>query len=193
MTELHPYSNSIKTFYTPFTHLEVALHRRGNEWLIVHPRGYGMAEGQKLFGKISCDDEHSNSATHDPPASKPNLNPRFWMVNDSALGVHEGHMFKAEPEVLKDSGITRTRTFEIKNVFGKVVGEEVKEEKLVEVLVKEEELCHRCASCGQWEYSYADSPRHKKIGEDKDGRPVYWCGVSLLACRAARAYGDIGR
>jgi len=183
--------NGLTSFSTPRIRLEVALHRRGNEWFVVYPRAYGMAEGNKYFGQLSSPDEPSSSAgtsnaTHDPPSSNPNLNPRFWLRNGCDFGDGCGNemleaedLLSAEPSVFRDSGLKRTRkVVDTTRGSGKKAYERECTERLVEVLVKEEELCHRCATCGQWEYSYAGEARHSRVGEDKEGQPVYWCGVS---------------
>ncbi|KAF2877766.1 hypothetical protein BDV95DRAFT_449 [Massariosphaeria phaeospora] len=80
---------------------------------------------------------------------------------------------QAEPRVFKDSGLKRTVKIKIRGDVEKDI-----EERLVEVLFKEEQLCQRCAWCGEWEYSYASSTRHRRVREGKDGRPIYWCQVS---------------
>lgn len=53
------------------------------------------------------------------------------------------------------------------------------EEKLVEVLLKEEEYCHRCSYCGVLELAYEGEIRFRKVGSDRNGRPKYWCGGSV--------------
>lgn len=184
--------NGLVSFSTPHMKLDVALHRRGHEWFIVYPRAYGMAEGNKLVGQISSPEEASpptgrSNATHDPPSSTLDLNPRFWLREGRDFGHGCGNemleaedLLRAEPAVLKDSGLKRTRKVaNAKRGWGKEGSERECTERLVEVLIKEEGLCHRCATCGQWETCYADSVRHEKVGENKDGRPVYWCRVSL--------------
>jgi hypothetical protein len=73
-----------------------------------------------------------------------------------------------EPAVFKNVGLRRT----VK------VGKGETEERLVEVLIKEEEYCQRCAWCGRWEYSDEGSARHKKEEQPRGVGAVYWCGVS---------------
>lgn len=190
--EPDPQSHRLVSFYTPHVRMEVALHRRGNDWYVVFPRAYGMAAGNRCFGQISSPNEPSsstgkNNATHDPPLSNSNLNPRFWLRNGRDFGNGNGNemleaedLFNAEPSVFRDSGLKRTRkVVDTKRGPGKKVHERECTERLVEVLVKEEGLCHRCATCGEWENCYMGSARHKGVGEDEEGQPVYWCGVSL--------------
>jgi hypothetical protein len=82
-----------------------------------------------------------------------------------------------EPVVFKDVGLRRKVNVDKKEV----------EERLVEVLMKEEEYCQRCAWCGGWEYSGGDSPRYCKEKEQDKNGALYWCGVSARACNAAKA------
>ncbi|KAF1994948.1 hypothetical protein P154DRAFT_624298 [Amniculicola lignicola CBS 123094] len=156
--------------------LPTALHRRGLRWYLVFPRAYGMAGGWKLFGALN--DLHQQDTDADPPSSQFNLNPRFWLRdgNDWASGdgystINADELLNSETPFMKDSGVRRKVWIETKGKERREV-----EEKLVEVLLKEEELCQRCAYCGVWEYCYQDSTRHRKVGEGKDGRLVYWCG-----------------
>ena len=156
--------------------LEFALHRRGNEWHVVYARAYGMAVN-RWAGQISSPSTKKESVTHDPPSSSRHLHPRFWLRDGKEfepkyLGSEFfdfGTMMNTDPPVLADTGIRRTRK----------CGENDVEEMLVEVLVKEEGLCHRCATCGSWETSSRWDSRHQKVGESGGGRPTYWCGVSL--------------
>ncbi|USP77441.1 hypothetical protein yc1106_04715 [Curvularia clavata] len=187
--------NSLISFSTPRVRLSVALHRRGNDWFVVLPLAYGMAGGNRYFGQISSPDEPSsstgnNKATHDPPSSNTNLNPRFWLRNgrdfDDGCGnemLEAEDLLNAEPSVFRDSGLKRTRKVVDARGSRKKATERECTEILVEVLVKEEGLCHRCATCGGWENCYAWSPRHKMVGEDKEGQPVYWCGTCSQAPR----------
>lgn len=78
-------------------------------------------------------------------------------------------LLRAEPLVLRDGGLKRTRE----------VGQRDIEERLVEVLVSEEGLWHRCPTRGQWDDSYPESTRHARVGEHRDGQPIYWGGGSL--------------
>ncbi|KAK4952451.1 hypothetical protein LTR10_009257 [Elasticomyces elasticus] len=162
----------MRTFYTPLVGFESALHRRGNSWYIVFPRAYGMLYGVKLHGVLN---DERTAPNHDPPSSsESDLNPRFWFRDGSDyvdgevnLRVRWHDLVTADPQFLKDSGLRRT----VRLGDGKEV-----EERLVEVLWKEEELCQRCRFCGVWEYCYEDSVRHREVDVGKDGRPVYWCG-----------------
>lgn len=193
MTEEHHSPPPLIPFHTTrhrgWDAIEHALHRRGNEWYVVFTRGYGMAYS-RCVGQISSPGESSSSsspsswtlkkkasATHDPPSSKPHLNPRFWLrdgrdFEPSYFGselLDFDTLFSTEPRVLADTGMRRTRK----------CGEKDVEERLVEVIVKEEGISQRCATCGEWESTYHCSARHQKVGEDGDGMPIYWCGVSL--------------
>jgi hypothetical protein len=182
-----PTTNGVTCFSTPRIRLDVALHRRGNDWIVVYPRAYGMAQGNRFFGQISSPEEPlapaaRSNATHDPPSSHPNLNPRFWLRNGRDFADGYGNvmleaedLLRAEPPIFRDSGLERTRNI----VITKGGSATRISERLVEVLVKEEGLCHRCATCGQWEDCYAESTRHESVGYDGGGRPIYWCGVKL--------------
>ena len=181
---LHP-PTPLTPFYTTrqrgWDSIEHALHRRGNDWYAVFARGYGMASS-RCIGQISSPEESSSwtekaSATHDPPSSCPHLNPRFWLRDGrdfqpshiASETLDFDTLLSTKPRVLADTGMRRTRKCGTKDV----------EERLVEVLVKEEGLCQRCATCGAWESSSDCSTRHRKVGEDGDGMSVYWCGVRL--------------
>lgn len=179
---------TLRSFYTPRIPVQVALHRRGDVWYLVLARAYGMANGNMYWEQISSpdDSERGGSATHDPPDTKPTLNPRFWFRDAKDWGDNVPHqnievedLLAVEPELLKDSGLRRTRTTDVWE--GKeIVGKRETEERLVEVMLKEEELSHRCMSCGGWELGYASSPAFQNIGLGKDGRPIFWCGVSTV-------------
>lgn len=157
----------------------LALHRRANRYHIVLPRAYGMSSGYKNW--LCLNNPGPNDASPDPPVSHAHLNPRIWLrsgrdwvYKDSNYGLTLEVLMSAEPRVFKDSGLRRTA----KDVIHKHGNEVEIEEWLVEVLLKEEELCQRCAWCGRWELSYVGEPRFGKAGEGKNGRPMYWCGVS---------------
>lgn len=76
MTENPPLGNALMSLHLPRVRgLELALHRRGDEWFVVSARGYGMAGGTRHWGQISSPEEHSSltgkkNATHDQPSSK---------------------------------------------------------------------------------------------------------------------------
>ncbi|KAF2104418.1 hypothetical protein NA57DRAFT_70625 [Rhizodiscina lignyota] len=154
------------SFYTPKIKLEVALHRRGNLWYIVYSRAYGMAEGWKLFAALN-DPEQADVST-----ASTERNTRFWL--QEKLGpcpILLEDLLAATPPIIKDLGIKRkakTKPKESQDV-------DVIEESLIEVLLKEEELCHRCAYCGAWEYSYDHSTRHRRVTEPGTSA-LYWCG-----------------
>ncbi|PSN67185.1 hypothetical protein BS50DRAFT_634594 [Corynespora cassiicola Philippines] len=161
--------------YCPNFALATGLHRRGNQWAMVTSRAYGMSVW-KLVAILNY--PQPDDPTPDPPPGHANLNPRFWFRDgkewDPYCVVTFEHLMQAEPQVFKDSGLRRTVKVEDPNGKGK---KEI-EEKLVEVLFKEEQLIQRCAWCGAWEYSYKGENRHFKAGTGKNGRPIYWCGVS---------------
>jgi hypothetical protein len=175
-------------FITARIPLPVALHRRGHIFYIVFPRAYGMAEGNKFVAQLNYPQPKDDSP--DPPASLPHLNARFWFREQKDIN-HGGNCMvefddlvkAADPPIFKDTGLRR-KVLEPAKVWGKQ--EREVEETLVEVLLREEQLCQRCAFCGTWEYSYQDSERHKKV-EERNSRPVYWCGVknfiTLPGCR----------
>ncbi|KAF2830049.1 hypothetical protein CC86DRAFT_453554 [Ophiobolus disseminans] len=172
----HPPPSPITDLYFPHFSLPTALHRRASTFYIVFPRAYGMANGNKLFAQLNC--PQPKDPTPDPPKSQSHLNPRFWhregssgttfMAFDQLMGV--------EPRVFKDVGLRR------KVLVKEGSGREVEvEERLVEVLVKEEEYCQRCAWCGVWEYSYEKGVRHKRLKEQAHGVALYWCGDCSMA------------
>lgn len=177
-----PTQVKIQDIYTSKIPMAVALHRRGNRWYLVFPRAYGMAEGNKLFACLN--DPQPQDGSPDPPSSQFNLNPRFWLRDGKDWDVLWGgwsyidveDLLSAETPFLKDSGLRR------KVKIGSGKGKEWREveERLVEVLLKEEQLCQRCAYCGGWEYSYQGDVRYRKVGEGRDARPMYWCGVSFF-------------
>jgi hypothetical protein len=172
-----PPQTRLTTIYMPKIGIETALHRRRNTWYIVLPRAYGMANGFKRFGTLNA--PHSSDTSADPPTGHPNLNPRFWL-RDGADWEGGNHLLtidelmRADPPIFKDSGLKRKTEIKESNRVRLV------EETLVEVILKEEELCQRCAWCGCWEHNYKGEKRHCKMSEGSDGRPVYWCGVSSL-------------
>jgi hypothetical protein len=168
--------STITDLYFPIFKLPTALHRRGNTFYIVFPRAYGMAAGNKCFAQLNFPLDSDPSP--DPPSSQPHLNPRFWHRESAGhpLEMTFANLMGVEPEVFKDVGLRRTI---------KVDGKEV-EERLVEVLIREEEYCQRCAWCGEWEYSYEGSSRHSKEKQQIDGTTLYWCGVSGYCMRLVR-------
>jgi hypothetical protein len=168
---------TITNLYFPSFQLPTAVHRRGNTFYIVFPRAYGMAVGNKCFAQLSFPQDSDPSP--DPPASQSHLNPRFWHREGAGhpLEMTFADLLGVEPVVFKDVGLRRKVNVDKKEV----------EERLVEVLMKEEEYCQRCAWCGGWEYSGEDSPRYCKEKEQEKNGALYWCGVSARACNAAKA------
>jgi hypothetical protein len=166
-------SSSLTDLYYPSFGIATALHRRGNAFYIVFPRAYGMANGNKLVAQLNF--PQPNDPPPDPPASEKRLNCRIWHregpQNKCMMTFEE--IMSIDPPAFKDSGLRRT--LRIKNDEGK--GENDVEERLVEVLLREDEFCQRCAWCGGWEYSYEGSTRHVKV---KEAQSLYWCGVSIL-------------
>jgi hypothetical protein len=152
-----------------------------------------MANGWKLAAELN-DPGPSNTAS-EPPSSHSRLNRRFWLKDrkswegvNAMLGCEDLLGADVEPGFLKDTGIRRTIAVEgtgrAKNETEEselvdAVGGIVVEERLVEVLLKDEELSQRCAYCGGWEYTYTGDERHKKIETGKSGKVYYWCGVSI--------------
>jgi hypothetical protein len=160
----------------PSLGFEVGLHRRGNTFHVILTRAYGIANGYKLWAQLNLPQPLDPSS--DPPASHARLNPRIWLRDGSEWTSGNSKMtfeelMGTEPSIPKDSGLRRkvkTRGYH---------GEETEiEERLVEVLLKEEEYCQRCAWCGVWEDKFETLTRYRKAGNGKDGRPLYWCGVS---------------
>jgi hypothetical protein len=186
----------LKPIYIPkLNGLEVCLHRRGSSWYLVYGRAYGMAEGWKLSARLN-DPAHNNTAS-EPPSSHSHLNRRCWLRDgysweggNGQLGCEDLLGTDVEPGFLRDTGMRRMVAVEGKGVGGRMkrkgeekrlvdaVGGNVGEERLVEVLLKDEELSQRCAYCGGWEYTYTGHKRHKKIEWGKNGKEYYWCGVS---------------
>jgi hypothetical protein len=169
-----PSLTRLTDFCIPNLGIQMALHRRKNSWYIVLARAYGMANGNRLCGILNS--PLSSSSSVDPPQRHPNLNPRIWLRDDSVWAYDKSvssidRLLSTEPPIFKDSGLARK--VEVKDDGGV----RLIEERLVEVLLKEEELCQRCAWCGYWEE--VDYHRHRKAGEGSDGRPLYWCGVSF--------------
>jgi hypothetical protein len=166
---------SLKPLRFPSVGLEVGLHRRSNTFYIVLLRAYGLASGYKIYAQLNFPQQLDPSP--DPPASHPHLNPRIWLRDgrDSEFGNSKmtfEELIGAEPSIFKDSGLRRK--MKTKGVHGE---EQEVEERLVEVLLREPEYCQRCAWCGVWEDS-GERTRHQKAGDGKDGRLLYWCGVS---------------
>jgi hypothetical protein len=162
--------STITDLYFPNFKLPSALHRRGNAFYVVFPRPYGMACGNKCFAQLNF--PRSADPAPNPPPSQVHLNPRFWHREGGGdpFEMSFANLMGVEPAVFKDVGICRT----VK------VGKKEAKERLVEVLIKEEEYCQRCAWCGRWEYSYERSAKHQREEEPKGCRVLYWCGVSLL-------------
>jgi hypothetical protein len=169
--------------HIPRIGIALALHRRGNSWYMVLPRAYGMAGGNKFFGCLNS--PQLLDSTPDPSLVQQGLKPRFWLRDGSdweygSTKLTIDGLLQSDPPIFKDSGVRRK--VELKeNGMIKMI-----EERLVEVLLKESELCQRCAWCGCWELSYEGESRHCQRGVGTDGRPLYWCGVSnsliLLYC-----------
>jgi hypothetical protein len=186
----------LKPIYIPkLRGLEVCLHRRGTRWYLVFGRAYGMANGWKLAAQLN--NPGPNNTASEPPSSHSHLNRRFWLRDGGSwetglagLNCEDLLGTDVEPGFLKDTGIRRVVAVEDKGVEGgmKLKGEEkrlvdavggqVSEERLVEVLLKDEELSQRCAYCGGWEYTYDGDKRHKKIELGNNGKEYHWCGVS---------------
>jgi hypothetical protein len=162
----------LKPINFPSVGLEVGLHRRSNNFYIVLTRAYGLSSGYKLYTQLNFPQPLDPSP--DPPASHPHLNPRIWLRDGRDFGFKMTfeELLGAEPSIFKESGLRRKE--KAKGVHGEDM--EV-EERLVEVLLKEEEYCQRCAWCGVWENS-GERTRHQKAGVGKDSRQLYWCGVS---------------
>ncbi|KAF2732780.1 hypothetical protein EJ04DRAFT_402945, partial [Polyplosphaeria fusca] len=112
-----PAGNTLLTFSLPRIPLELALHRRADEWYLVFPRGYGMAEGRKLVAQLNGTTSSPSSSTHDPPRSNSNLNPRFWFRDGSDWEDEQNYfglvgledVLGAEREILRDTGLRRRR------------------------------------------------------------------------------------
>lgn len=166
-------TSPLLSFCTPDIPLEVALHRRGTRWYIVYPRAHGMAEGWKLHAALNHPQESDS-----PPSSRPSSsrNPRFWLReqqrSQGSNAITLDDLLAAEPPIIKSTGIKRP----IKLPKAEPVESPATMESLVEVLLKEEQLCQRCVYCGSWEYSYQGEVKYQKVGEGDDG-PLYWCGV----------------
>jgi hypothetical protein len=155
--------------------IECALHRKGNNWYIVHPRAYGMAESRW----VAClnNPRSTDPASTAPPASLPHLNHRFWYNSDR---ITLDDLLKAKPiyadtnqPLVKVTGMSRT---EKKREFGSQSQLDV-EAKQVEVLISDDQLCRRCMYCGIWEVS-GSAARFEKIGQDGDDA-LHWCGVNV--------------
>jgi hypothetical protein len=157
-------TSTITDLCFPNFKLPTALHRRRNAFFIVFPRAYGMAAGNKVFAQLSF--PRGIDPAPDPPPSQAHLNPRFW---HREVEMSFANLMGVEPAIFKNVGLRRTVR----------VGKCQVEERLVEVLIKEEQYCQRCAWCGRWEYSDAGEARHKREEEPNGGRTLYWCGVSL--------------
>jgi hypothetical protein len=160
----------------PSVGLEVGLHRRGNTFYVVLTRAYGISSGYKIYAQLNFSQPRDPSP--DPPSSHAHLNTRIWLRDGSEWNGGNPMMtfeelMGAEPSVVKDSGLRRK--IKAKGHLGE---EKEIDERLVEVLLKEEEYCQRCAWCGVWEDSLETLTRYGKAGDGKDGRPIYWCGVS---------------
>jgi hypothetical protein len=162
-------ASTITDLYFPAFKLPTALHRRGNTFYIVFPRAYGMACGNKCYAQLNF--PQGVDPAPDPPSTQAHLNPRFWHREGGGepFEMSFANLMDVKPAVFKDVGLRRT----VK------VGEREAEERLTEVLIKEEEYCQRCAWCGGWEYSYEASTRHKREKGTKSGGGLYWCGVSV--------------
>lgn len=163
--------------------IEFALHRRGNNYYVVFPRNYGMAESRWV---ASLNQPRSNNPEETaPPASHPHLNRRFWFNTDSTMITLEDLLnhtpIRSSEEPVQLLKVTGTSTTEKKAGRGEQVEVEVKQ---VEVLLSEDRFCWRCAYCGSWEVtiSFLDDSggkRYQKVGQDGDDA-VYWCGVSRV-------------
>lgn len=161
--------NLIYSFTTPRIPIPVALHRRGHRWYLVFPRHYGMAEGYKLWASLN-DPQPADSLQCSPLGN--NLNPTFWLrETHDYTNIKLEDLLAIDPPIIKDRGIKRTV---------KLPGSTVTiEESLVEVLLKEEQLCERCSYCGGWETVYAGNVKFQRESET-NGIAIYWCGVSLV-------------
>ncbi|KAF2798810.1 hypothetical protein K505DRAFT_371450 [Melanomma pulvis-pyrius CBS 109.77] len=161
--------------------IEVVLHRRGLRWYLVFGRAYGMAAGWKLCAQLN--EPRPQDTDSSPPSSHSHLNPRFWLrdgadweLGNSMVSADDLLRDDVEPPFLKDTGLRRTvevktdrKEGEMKSLFANSEGCVV-EERLVEVLLKADQLSQRCAYCGGWEYTYEGDKRHQKVAAGAHGR-----------------------
>jgi hypothetical protein len=155
--------------------LEVGIHRHCNTFYIILTLAYGIASDYNMYAQLSFPQPLDPSP--DPPASHLHLNPRIWLRDgrDSECGNSKmafEELLGAEPSIFKDCGLRR-------KVNARHVGGAMNEieERVVQVLLKEEEYSQRCAWCGVWE-DIGERTRHPKAGDGKGGRLLHWCGVS---------------
>lgn len=115
---------------------KVALHRRGSRRYIVFPRAYGMLPDWRLWAPSN----RPQAADAHPPKSR-SLNPMFWLHEQPLMPASLDDMLAADPPILQYKGIKRTGW--------SPNSKEYWEEGLVEMLLKEENLCQRCIYCGR--------------------------------------------
>lgn len=158
--------------------IEFALHRRRNNYYMVHPRAYGMAES-RWFASLN-QPRSADPAETAPPVSHPHLNRRFW-YNSSEVTLED--LLTAQPisgeleQLLKVTGTIATQN---RAGWG---GQPDVEVKQVEVVLDEDRFCRRCEYCGGWESTTDGGQRYQKVGQNGDD-VMYWCGYCTRIWRA---------